>query len=264
MTSPPCVRPSPTWARASIEHAGEVPVDDLFELVGTLQGLVNAAEGAQLVTIAHAASHETRLTDRGPVEVHHGVGFVDAMTPSEVSLAAGIGQWAAGRRVSLAASLAQRFPRLLGRVVDGQLACSTAGRVVTACEGLDEAACTAVEAVMLDRLADLDPARVTSVTRRVATRVAADQVRESQRRHRRDRCVQVSPGPDGTTAWWAQLPTDRSAVAWAAIRDLADRYTEADPSLTTDQARGDAFLDLLLTNVTVTRQGHHRDPRHHH
>ena len=64
--------------------------------------------------------------------------------------------------------------------------------------------------------------------------------------------MQVSPGPDGTTQWWAQLPADRSAAAWAAIRDLADRYTEADPSLTTDQARGDAFLDLLLTNVTVS------------
>ncbi len=233
-------------------HAAELPVDDLFELVGALQGLVNAAEGAQLVAVAHAASHETRLTDRGPVEVHHGVGFVDAMAPTEVSLATGVGQWAAGRRVGLAAALGERFPRLLSAVIEGGIGASTAQKVVATCDGLDAEACATIEALLVDRLANLDPSRVTTLTRRIATRVAADQVREAQRKNRRDRCVQVSPGPDGTTQWWAQLPTDRSAAAWAAIRDLAERYAEADPSLTTDQARGDAFLDLLLTNVTVT------------
>ena len=63
------------------------------------RAVANAVEGAQLVAIAHAGCHETRLTERGPVEVHHEVGFVDAMTSSEVSLATGVGQWAAGRKV---------------------------------------------------------------------------------------------------------------------------------------------------------------------
>ncbi len=37
------------------------------------------------------------------------------MTSSEVSLATGVGQWAAGRKVGLAAALTGRFPRLLGQ-----------------------------------------------------------------------------------------------------------------------------------------------------
>ena len=119
--------------------------DELFELSGDLQGVVNAADGAQLVVTAHAAAHETRLTDRGPVEVHHGLGFVDALAPSEVSLATGTGQWAAGRRVSLAAALAERFPRLLGRVVEGDLGCAVVQKVVSGCDGLDREACAAVE-----------------------------------------------------------------------------------------------------------------------
>ena len=82
-------------ARLAAE-APRMSADELFEVTGDLQGVVNAAEGAQLVATAHAAAHETRLTDRGPVEVHHGLGFVDAMAPSEVSLATGTGQWAAG------------------------------------------------------------------------------------------------------------------------------------------------------------------------
>ena len=64
--------------------------------------------------------------------------------------------------------------------------------------------------------------------------------------------MQVSPGPDGTTDWWARLPAATSAAAWAAVRDLADRYAKQDPALTVDQARADALVDLLLTNVTVT------------
>ena len=232
-------------------EAPQMSPDELFEVAGDLQGLLNATEGAQLVATAHAAAHETRLTDRGPVHVHHGLGFVDAMAPSEVSLATGTGQWAAGRKVSLAAALAERFPRLLSKVLDGDVGAGTARKVVSVCDGLDADACAAVEAVVADRLPDLDPGRVTSVTRRVATRVAADQVHAAHRRNTRDRCVQVSPGPDGTTTWWAQLPAAASAAAWSAVTMLATTYSAQDPALTPDQARADAFLDLVLSNVDV-------------
>ena len=226
--------------------------EELFEVTGELQGVANAVEGAQLVAIAHAGSHELRLTERGPVEIHHEVGFIDAMTSSEVSLATGLGQWAAGRKVGLAEALAGRFTKLLGKVLTGELATVNAGKVVTACDGLDARACAAVEDVLVQRLVGMDPARITTVARKVATRIAADQVAAATAKNKKDRAVQVTPGPDGTTDWWARLPAGRSAAAWAAIRDLADRYTKKDPTLTLDQARADAFIDLLLTNVTVT------------
>ena len=193
------------------------------------RAVANAVEGAQLVAIAHAGSHELRLTERGPVEVHHEVGFIDAMTSSEVSLATGLGQWAAGRKVGLAEALAGRFTKLLGKVLTGELATVNAGKVVAACDGLDPAACAAVEDVLVQRLVGMDPARITTVARKVATRIAADQVAAATAKNKRDRAVQVTPGPDGTTDWWARLPAGRSAAAWAAIRDLADRYTKQGP-----------------------------------
>ena len=104
----------------------------------------------------------------------------------------------------------------------------------------------------MERLVGMDPARITTVARKVATRVAADQVAAAAGRNKRDRCVQVTPGPDGTTDWWARLPADRSSAAWAAIRELGEEYAGKDPALSLDQARADAFMDLLLTNVTVT------------
>src|SRR5512135_2749875 len=76
------------------EAAGMDP-EELFEVTGELQGAANAVEGAQLVAIAHAGSVEHRLTGRGTVVVRHPLGFIDAMTSSEVSLATGLGQWAA-------------------------------------------------------------------------------------------------------------------------------------------------------------------------
>ena len=227
---------------------------ELFEVAGDLQGVLNAAEGAQLVAIAHASSLELRLTERGPVDVQHDVGFVDAMASSEVSLATGVGQWAAGRKVGLAAQLSSRFPRLLAIVVAGDLAPVNAGKVVTACDGLDDTASAAVQDVLADRLVGMDPARITTVARRVATRIAADQVAAAQTKNRKDRLVQVTPGPDGSTDWWARLPAARSAAAWAAVQDLGDQYVRKDPDLTLDQARADALIDLLLTNVTVTAQ----------
>jgi hypothetical protein len=103
------------------KQAPAMTSEDLFEVAGELQGVLNSGEGAQLVAAAHAASHETRLTERGPVEVHHGVGFIDAMAGTEVSLATGVGQWAASRRVALGAAAVSRFPRLLRKVIDGDL-----------------------------------------------------------------------------------------------------------------------------------------------
>ena len=45
-------------------------------------------------------------------EFAHEFGFIDAMTSTEVSLATGVGQWAAGRKVGLASALAGRFTKL--------------------------------------------------------------------------------------------------------------------------------------------------------
>ena len=193
---------------------------ELFEVTGELQGAANAVEGAQLVAIAHAGSHETRLTDRGPVQVHHQVGFIDAMTSSEVSLATGVGQWAAGRKVGLAAALAGRFPQLPAKVIQGELATVNAGKVVSACDGLDPTACAAVDDVLADRLVGMDPARITTLTRKVATRTAADQVAAAATKNRRDRLVQVSRArtapPTGGPAYRQQSrpPPGLPCVTW--------------------------------------------------
>ena len=185
------------------------------------------------------------------------------MTSSEVSLATGVGQWAAGRKVGLAATLAGRFPQLLGKVLTGQLATVNAAKVTAACDGLDDTACAAVDAVMADRVVGMDPARITTVARKVATRVAADQVAAATAKNRKDRLVQVSPGPDGTTDWWARLPAATSAAAWAAVRDLADRYTQQGPRPDHRPGPRRRAGRPAADQRHRHRQAHPRHPRHH-
>ncbi|WP_392542887.1 hypothetical protein [Oryzobacter telluris] len=228
--------------------------DEAFELAGQAQRLANAADGVVAVLGALGARVETTLTGDGPVERVHPVGFVDAMAATEMALATGLTDGVAGRKVALGAALGERFPRLREQVLAGEVPVVAAHKVIDACAGLDRHACAAVDEQVAPRLASCDPARVTTLARQVAHRVAAAQVAAQVARTRRGRTVEVRPGDDGLTSWWALLPTATSAAAWAAVDQLAGQYRGIDDTLTVDQARADAFGDLLLRNVTVTTQ----------
>ena len=224
--------------------------EELFEISGELQGVANAVEGAQLVAIAHAGSHESRLTDRGLVEVHHGVGFVDAMASSLVSLEAGIGQWAAGRGVA-GREAVRTLPELLGqggrRRADhrqrrqGRLRLRRPRRRraprsrtcwSTGCPGSTPPGSPASSARS-------PPASPPTRSRRHRGRTART-ARGGLPRARRHHLV-VGPAA-------------HRAVRRDVGRHQAPRRPLAtdNPSLTLDQARADALADLVLSNVTVT------------
>ena len=240
--------------RELVESGHRLTPDEAFGLAGELQGLVNAAEGAQGLAAACGARVEHTLHEPTWRERVHPVGFVDEMAPAEMSAATGLTEGLAGRKVALGAALASRFPHLRDLVLAGDLPAASAHKVVDACAGLDPEACARVDAALAPRLAGMDPARVARAARETAARVAADQVAAQQERTRRGRTVQVRPGDDGLTEWWALLPTETSAAMVAAVEDLADRHRADDPDLTMAQARADALCDLVLENVTVSAQ----------
>ncbi|MGL5816449.1 MAG: DUF222 domain-containing protein [Phycicoccus sp.] len=226
---------------------------ELFELVGELQGVVNAAEGAQAVAAGWGARVEERPGPDGLVTNRvHPVGFTDAMSGGEVALAAGVSEGVGWRKVRLGAELGERFPRVRDLLVAGEISAVTAHRVLDGCDGLDVDACREVDEQLAPRLADLDPGALARVVRQVATQVAADQVAARVEARRRTRCVEVSAGDDGLASWWAVLPTATAAAAWSAVDQLAADYRAQDDTLTVGESRADAFGDLLLRNVTVT------------
>ncbi|MBD3782876.1 MAG: DUF222 domain-containing protein [Micrococcales bacterium] len=228
--------------------------EDAFAVAGEAQHLANAADGLVAVTASLGARVEVRLSGPGPVERVHPVGFVDPMAATMFCLEAGLTEGLAGRKVTLGATLGERFPQVRGLLVEGAVGTITAQKVVDACAGLDVDACLRVDAELAGRLAGMDPARVTSEARRVAARVAADQVAAHAAQTKRGRCVEVRAGVDGLTDWFGSLPTATSAAMWSAVEELAGQYRKVDTDLSLPEARADALADLVLRNVTVSAQ----------
>ncbi len=154
----------------------------------------------------------------------------------------------------MGAALGERFPQLRDLLLSGDLAAVNAQKVVDACAGLDVPACLTVDAELAPRLAAMDPARVTSEARRVAGRVAADQVAAHAALTKRGRCVDVRPGVDGLTDWFASLPAATSVAMWSAVETLAGEYRQVDDTLSVPESRADTLTDLVLRNVTVSAQ----------
>src|SRR6476660_5784963 len=76
--------------RELAEHGRGLDASEAYELAGELQGVVNAAEGAQGVAAALGARVEVRLSGDGPVERTHAVGYVDQMAAGLVAVEAGL------------------------------------------------------------------------------------------------------------------------------------------------------------------------------
>ncbi|QKE84745.1 HNH endonuclease signature motif containing protein [Arthrobacter sp. NEB 688] len=176
------------------------------------------------------------------------------MAATRMSLATGLTEGLAGRKAALGAAVGERFRRVRDLLVEGVVAVAAVQKVLDACAGLDVEACLRVDAELAPRLARMDPARVAGEARRVATRVAADQVAAHVALRRRGRCVEVRPGEDGLTDWFASLPTATSSAMWAAVEALAGDYRAFDDALSVPESRADALTDLVLRNVTVSAQ----------
>ncbi|WP_404348184.1 HNH endonuclease [Phycicoccus jejuensis] len=237
--------------RELAESGQSLSEDEAFALAGQLQGVVNAAEGATAVAGAWGARFE--LTLLGTERVHP-LGYMDQMASTQMALATGLTEGLASRKVSLGAALGGCFPRLLELLLAGEVPAASAHKVIDACAGLDAEACWKVDAALAPRLAGMDPARVAGEARRVATRVAADQVAAYVARTRKGRRVEVCPGEDGLTEWFASLPTATSSAMWAAVEELAGDYRQSDEALSVPESRADALADLVLRNVKVSAQ----------
>lgn len=59
-------------------------------------------------------------------------------------------------------------------------------------------------------------------------------------------------GLPGLMRFEAEVEAGKGRQVWAAIEELASGYPKDDVAATMDQVRADAFVDLVLVNVTVT------------
>lgn len=249
----------------------------LHALAGWAAQIENAASALKGAALAHAVCVEDVLGEDGEITEHrHPVGHIDQYSAAEAAISVGATVGSAGYAVAQGAAWLCRFPRLAHEgAATGRISAWTIAKVLEVTKPLTDVECSLVEDDLLPILATLNPAKVTSTVRRLAQRVAKESLEAAAVKEARTRSLKINPGTDGLTQWTAWLPSDQSAVLWAAVttraKDLqAESLLEPDPTGTTvatvagghaaaarsvpslDQARADALIDLALSDVTVS------------
>jgi len=240
------------WMRVAV--VGPLACMDLAAEVDGAQQVINAASAVQVLRVAQYAARDEQRNEAGAwVEVEHGLGHVSEFAADALGPMLAMGPVAAGRRVETAAVLASRLPVTLAAMSTGALDSWRATIITTELTEASATSCAAVEALIHPAVLAEAPGAVTKRVRRVLARIAADALRVKAAKERLDRFVHAYPSHvPGLTTWVASLPAADSAACWAAIDDLAHRMHGDDPTRTLEQARADALVDLMLTNVDVS------------
>ncbi len=231
--------------------------EEAFAVAGEAQRLANSADGLVAVAASLGARVEVRLSGSGSGGAGAPGGVRRRDGRDEMfCLEAGLTEGLAGRKVALGAALGERFPQIRALLLAGEVSRGRARRrSSTRAPGSTWRRARRVDAELAGRLAVDGPGPGRpSEARRVAARVAADQVAAHAAMTRRGRCVEVRPGVDGLTDWFASLPTATRAAMWSAVEELAGEYRAVDDTLSVPESRADALTDLVLRNVTVSAQ----------
>lgn len=229
---------------------------ELVADIEALQRVINAASAAQTVRIAQFAVRGEARDEHGAwVEVARGIGSVDEYASDSLAPRLGLAPGTADKRVHSAAKLAADLPVTVAALAAGRL-CPFRAQVIAeelVLAGRDT--CAAVEELIHPEVEGLTAGKIRAAVRKALVRVDPDSVRQQADKARKQRhvgtCASHLPG---MTQWYAQLPATESAQAWAAIDALAQQRANTDPGIALEQARADAFVDLILGQATISTQ----------
>jgi len=229
---------------------------DWVEVIAQSQAMINQLTAVQAVAVARVAATESVEAEDGTVEERScRLGHVRLDAAALVAEPLGVTESAAQRRVSLAVRevtvLRSVHESMAAGTIDGWRAALVGEELLDAPDGVARATASRV----VDGLAGRSGAEVRRRVRRALAAVDEEWLRQRTERARRDRSVRRWAQEPGVDAWFGTFPAEQSAVAWAAVDDLAQRYRRDGSCESIEQARADAMLDLVLgrasTRVTV-------------
>ena len=187
-----------------------------------------------------------RLLDGVPKDEH------DFM-PSYLGPVLRLSPRSARRRYESAGTLVGSLPVTLAAMRAGDLEPHRAQQVVDEVPAGDRRVCAAVERVLFPRIVDRPATRVGALARRAVA--AADPAAAAARAEQAQAGRFVFAGPSGLAGlmrFEAEVDAGNGVRVWAAIQELAADYLKENAAATMDQARADAFVDLVLANVAVS------------
>lgn len=234
----------------------EVGMLDLAGFLHSVNQLGRAAAGIETSSAAAFARRDEVLNPADPFTdprtTVRGRGFIHEECPSEIAHLLGVSEGSAFTRVTRAVGLSTRLPQTLAAVTAGQIELWQAHQVLAECSLLTDEEAQEVDAWLRPRLGRIDPTRLRGVVRYAIGRVNPDAVRERAAAATRERTVEIIPSDNpGFSQLYALIPTHHALAIKEAAWDLAKQYQAADPRLSADEARADAFVDLVLADVEV-------------
>ncbi|WP_256841115.1 DUF222 domain-containing protein, partial [Ornithinimicrobium cryptoxanthini] len=226
---------------------------DQVDLVKAAQEALGALHAAQTAWIARFAALTLVENDTtGCEQVDRGVGFVDEFASDTLAPLLGMSHGAASTKVVRAAKLAADLPLTLAALATGELDLFRAQCIAEELADADHDVCALVEQLVHPQITGDTPMKARNRVRTALAKIDPDLVRERAARAKLDRFVSTRASHlPGLTQWYAQLPAEDSAKAWAAIDTLAHQKLNDDPTKTLDQHRADALTDLILGNATI-------------
>ncbi|MGA8047934.1 MAG: HNH endonuclease signature motif containing protein [Dermatophilaceae bacterium] len=181
----------------------------------------------------------------------NGLGTVSLDAAAMVSIATGTSTRFGAELVEQAVTRVVRVPALHEAMLEGVLdeykARCIAGELT---DVPHELARTVVDAISGEMSAKSGPA-LRRRTREVLFALCPELLKERIRKSRTAVALRRWVGEPGTDSWGGSFPSERAAVAWAAIDALARRYRQEGRYDTLEQARAYALLDLVDGNTTV-------------
>jgi hypothetical protein len=228
-----------------------VPMREWVELVGGCQQLINMLAGVQTVALAHVAAVEDVLHEDGTLgEEFRGLGHQSLDAPALVQDQLGLTCSGATDRVATAVDVVTRHPQVLEAMTAGRLDAYRAGIVVEELADAESDVCHEVVAGLREHLGTEPGGMLRRRTRRVLATVDAELVRRKSERARGERSLRRTAFASGVDEWSAKLPVEESRVAWSVVDQLAPSYMAAGQCSGIEQARADAFLDLIHARAT--------------
>ena len=219
--------------------------DDLLDRIVACEREIAAAQARQLALIAEFAR------SRPPSVGEHPQAGASEFAVDELAVELRLSRLAAGARLVLAVTLADRLPGTAAALAAGDLDLPKVRAVADATSTLDPPATLAVEARVLPRAVTQTVGQLrASLTRAVlAVDPAGGQVRHE--RAAAERRVAIAALPDGMAELWALLPAPAASAVYTAI-DLHARRTGHPADVPIDARRADALLELVTRHALPT------------
>ena len=230
----------------------DMSMTDWVEVIAQSQAMINQLTAVQAVAVARVAATESVEAEDGTVDERSCLlGHVRLDAAALVAEPLGVTESAAQRRVSLAVRevtvLRSVHESMAAGTIDGWRAALVGEELLDAPDDVARATASRV----VDGLARRSGAEVRRRVRRALAAIDEEWLRQRTERARRDRSVRRWAQEPGVDAWFGTFPAEQSAVAWAAVDDLAQRYRRDGSCESIEQARADAMLDLVLGRATT-------------